>query len=108
MRTGNFGMGGFFGRMPFGFGHEDIREKWSEMTEDEKKSFVEEQVNLMNEHGFGNNEFFSGRGKVTIEDMDKRCEEWQNKSPEEKADFVKQRNETNMNFHHSKFTQKND
>ena len=92
METGNFGMGGFFAGRHFGHMHKDLRVKWSKMTEEEKKSFVEDQVNFMNEHFSEDNEFFFRKAKLTVEDMDKRYEAWQKKSDEEKAEFVDKRN----------------
>lgn len=93
METNNWGMGGFFGRIPFGFGHEDIRAQWSKMTDEEKKVAVEERINRMNELFTENSDSSTRGGKITMEEMDKRCEEWQTLSAEEKKAFVTKRNQ---------------
>jgi predicted Fe-S protein YdhL (DUF1289 family) len=92
MKTNNWGMGGFFARSPFGFGHEGIRAQWSKMTDEEKKAVVEERINRMNELFAKNSDSSTRGGKITVEEIDKRCEEWQTLSAEEKEAFVKKRN----------------
>jgi hypothetical protein len=93
METNNWGMGGFFGRAHFGFGHEDIRAQWSKMTDEEKKVAVEERINRMNELFAKKSDSSTRAGKITVEEMDKRCEEWQALSAEEKEAFVTKRNQ---------------
>jgi hypothetical protein len=93
MKTGNFCMGGFPGRRHFGFRHGFFFGKWSKMTNEEKKAFVEKQVNLMDEYLSGNGRYCSGKEKMTVEDMNQRFEKWQKMSSEEKETFVNQKNE---------------
>ena len=93
METNNLGMGGFFGRTPFGFGHDDFRAKWSKMTDEEKKVAVEERINRMNKLFDENGDSATRGGKITVEEMDKRCEEWQTLPAEEKKAFVTKRNQ---------------
>ena len=102
MEAKNFRMGGFFGRMPFGFSGEGFREQWSEMSEDEKKTFIEERVNFINEQVSGDDGFFFKKGEISVEDMDKRYEAWKKKSTEEKEAFVKQKNERMEHFFNRK------
>ena len=93
METNNWGMGGFFGRTAFSSGHDDIRAQWSKMTDEEKKAAVEEHINRMNELFARNSDSFTRAGKITVEDMDKRCQEWQSLPGEEKEAFVTKRNQ---------------
>lgn len=93
MKNKAFGARGFFGGMPFG--GENLHEKWSKMTEEEKKAFVEERVNQMNEMMAQAGEH---EREMTVEAMDKRCEQWMALSAEEKEAFVNERKERMQQF----------
>lgn len=97
MKWNEFGARGFFGGMPFGA--ENMHEKWSKMTEEEKKTLVEERVNQMNEL-FAKGE--EHRRELTVDAIDKRCEQWMAMSAEEKETFVNERKERIQQFaaHH--------
>ena len=84
-----FGNGDFHGRMPFDA--ENIRQKWSAMTDEDKKKFVEKQVQFFDEHFSGSEKGYHRCGSFTVENMDRRCEEWLKKSEEEKKAFIQSR-----------------
>lgn len=96
MRTRGF-MPGFFGRPYFGHHMNEMHEKWSNMTSEEKQAFIDERMNCMNDGDFKHNHFFDGR-RFNVEDIDKRCEEWMKKTSEEKENFVKEKQEKMSRF----------
>lgn len=91
MKTTDFRTGGFFDGMSFSVEHDDIRGKWFKMTDEVKRTYVDELMNMINEH-FSRRNASCDRFKTTVEDMDKHCEEWQNIYAENKQKFVGYRN----------------
>lgn len=82
MDTKNFGAG-FFGRMPFAGGMNDLFEKWESMSDAEK-------LEMMNKHIELAKEFKNG---FSVEAIDKRCKDWLEKSQEEKEALLKEKME---------------
>ncbi len=63
-------------------------------TRDFGMGFFGREAMHNHEHGKG-----FGRHELTVKAMDKRCEEWMQKTPEEKEAFVKERKEMMNDFH---------
>lgn len=96
MRSNYFGKGGFHGEMPFG--KENFGKKWSAMSDEEKKDFVEKRVQFLNDH-FEREGGHFGHQPLTVENVNEKIENWQKMSDEEKAEFVRKRNEHISHWH---------
>lgn len=84
MTTKNFGMG-FFGRNTFDKeARKKIQENWAKMSDSEKLNLMNKKVENM------------GKDHFSVEAIDARCEEWMNKTPEEKQAFVDEKKEAFM------------
>lgn len=88
MMTRGFGMG-FFGRMPFGEGQENIFEKWDAMSDAEKLEVMNKRMEQFKE---------CRDGIFSVEQIDKRCREWLDRSPEEKEAFMKEHEKMHKQF----------
>lgn len=96
MMTRGFGMWPF-GRMPFGTDErKGVFEKWSKMTDEEKLECMNKRIEKMHN---GDHEGHCGGREFTVEAIDKHCEEWLKKTPEQKEASIKEKKEMMEKFH---------
>lgn len=83
MMTRDFFNKGFFGNRHFDMDDKNkLVEEWDKMPDNEKLQIINERMKAFKEGKGCKREF------ISVEQIDARCEEWMNKTAEEKTAFV--------------------
>lgn len=94
MAGGGHCMGDHFG----GDMRSHFAERWTNMSQEEKETFIKEKDQIMKDRASFHEKFFGENGFNTTV-IDDLCEEWMKKTQEEKEEFIRSKMEAHRNRH---------